>query len=209
MKCSRCGTELPKGTDTCLNCGAKRKDGDSGSLEITPVLKKKEPLKEEVAPEATPISKEEFAPKAQIISLKSETAKKELAHQGEVSVETAPIIEKKKGKPIFLIISVGLLIIGLGGALWGATYLKEKRTNDAVQCIRNLKLIQEAKVEWAKANGKDTFAIPAKEDLKPHLKGFPTCPSGGEYIIRRIGSDPVCSIQAHRIYLEDTYKTSQ
>ncbi|HUB86342.1 MAG TPA: hypothetical protein VMB22_00505 [Verrucomicrobiae bacterium] len=69
------------------------------------------------------------------------------------------------------------------------------------QCIANLRLIDQAKQQWAQINSKPDDAIPTAKDLAPFLPGgvFPVCPSGGTYTIGKVGEPPTCSIPGHAL----------
>ena len=59
-------------------------------------------------------------------------------------------------------------------------------------CVANLRLIQNAKVEWAKNNPLTTDSPPRMEQLFPsHTRD---CPNGGQYTIGGINQSPTCSL---------------
>ncbi len=71
-------------------------------------------------------------------------------------------------------------------------------------CIANLKQIDGAKQVWALENRKPHTAIPAVSDIMPHLinRKMPVCPTGGEYTLNSLSSDPTCSrgeTEGHRL----------
>ncbi|HSY74616.1 MAG TPA: hypothetical protein VK810_04030, partial [Dongiaceae bacterium] len=76
-------------------------------------------------------------------------------------------------------------------------------------CINNMRTIDLAKNEWALVNNKSTNDTPTWEDLKQYIQdearnkhyikldpktGLLKCPSGGIYIIGKIGENPTCSL---------------
>ena len=71
-------------------------------------------------------------------------------------------------------------------------------------CVVRLGVIASAKEQWALENQKTTNDTPTWAELRPHLpdswtnifwtNGVPFCPSGGFYIIGRVGDKPKCSI---------------
>lgn len=72
-------------------------------------------------------------------------------------------------------------------------------------CINNLKVIAQAKAEWATANNKQPGDVPMEKDLfRPDLKlkVMPTCPSGGTYSLGAIGEKPRCSLESRGHKLE-------
>jgi hypothetical protein len=69
-------------------------------------------------------------------------------------------------------------------------------------CIRNLRLIDGAKMQWALEQHKMNTDTPTEKDLTPFLgRGeggeFPVCPDGGKYIIGAIAEKPRCTIPGH------------
>ena len=66
-------------------------------------------------------------------------------------------------------------------------------------CINNLRLIDDAKQEWATENDQPDDVVPTVADLVPYLRNgiFPTCPSGGKYSINAVDEVPTCSITNH------------
>ncbi len=66
-------------------------------------------------------------------------------------------------------------------------------------CLNNLRLIDDAKQQWATDFGKPDSAVPTEKDLAPYLKNgvLPVCPSGGIYLINAVGELPTCSIPGH------------
>jgi chromosome segregation ATPase len=68
-------------------------------------------------------------------------------------------------------------------------------------CVNNLRLIDDAKQQWASDNDKPNSAVPTMKDLLPYFKdnAFPVCPSGGIYSINRVDEVPTCSIPGHAL----------
>ena len=73
------------------------------------------------------------------------------------------------------------------------------RTYSGGSCIRNLRMIEAAKQQWAWEHHKETNAIPTKADAAQYLKGnlLPRCPKGGNYTIGHVGENPNCTIPDH------------
>jgi hypothetical protein len=73
-------------------------------------------------------------------------------------------------------------------------------------CINNLRLIQNAKSEWARAYQKTSSAdIPTESDLygtNGFLHRKLACPLGGNYTIGSLGENPTCSLAAKGHKLE-------
>ncbi|HEY5042869.1 MAG TPA: hypothetical protein VIK53_12795 [Verrucomicrobiae bacterium] len=69
-------------------------------------------------------------------------------------------------------------------------------------CIHNLRLIDDAKQQWAADNDKPGPAVPTVKDLLPYFtdNAFPVCPGGGTYSINRVDEVPTCSIPGHALH---------
>lgn len=68
-------------------------------------------------------------------------------------------------------------------------------------CINNLRLIDDAKQQWATDAGKPLNAVPTVKDLLPYFKekGFPECPDGGTYSLNAVDEVPTCSVAGHTL----------
>ena len=68
-------------------------------------------------------------------------------------------------------------------------------------CISNLRLIDDAKQQWAAEYSKPQTAIPTVKDLLPYFKEgvFPACPDGGTYSLNKLDEVPTCSIAGHTL----------
>jgi hypothetical protein len=68
-------------------------------------------------------------------------------------------------------------------------------------CLHNLRLIDDAKQQWAVDNKKPDSAVPSEKNLSPYLKNgvLPVCPSGGIYLINAVGELPTCSVTGHAL----------
>ena len=66
-------------------------------------------------------------------------------------------------------------------------------------CLNNLRLIDDAKQQWATDFGKPDSAVPSEKDLAPYLKNkiLPVCPGGGIYLINAVDEFPTCSTPGH------------
>lgn len=76
--------------------------------------------------------------------------------------------------------------------------MKQDQEN-ASACINNLKLIQQAKEQWAQDRHQPPDAVPTPQDLVAYLPDqlFPQCPAGGHYSINAVSHLPTCSIPGH------------
>jgi len=68
-------------------------------------------------------------------------------------------------------------------------------------CINNLRLIDDAKQQWAADQAQPDSALPTVKDLLPYFKdnGFPECPEGGTYTLNAVNEVPTCSIPGHTL----------
>jgi hypothetical protein len=70
---------------------------------------------------------------------------------------------------------------------------------NANTCINNLRMIDQAKQQWALDKTKEATDVPTAQDLAPYFTGgtLPVCPDGGTYTINAVSVLPTCSIQGH------------
>jgi septal ring factor EnvC (AmiA/AmiB activator) len=68
-------------------------------------------------------------------------------------------------------------------------------------CINNLRLIDDAKQQWAADLNKPNDVVPTEKDLLPYFKNgaLPQCPDGGIYLLNRVDQVPTCSIEGHAL----------
>jgi hypothetical protein len=68
-------------------------------------------------------------------------------------------------------------------------------------CINNLRLIDDAKQQWAVDFNKPPNAVPPVKELLPYFKDkiFPECPSGGTIYLNAVNEVPTCSISGHTL----------
>lgn len=68
-------------------------------------------------------------------------------------------------------------------------------------CINNLRLIDDAKQQWAADYSQPNDVRPTVKDLLPYFQNqtFPVCPDGGTYAINAIDEVPTCSIPTHTL----------
>ena len=102
----------------------------------------------------------------------------------------------------------GVLMIGLA-LIAIPNFIKARTTSSANACINNLRQIDAAANQFALERGLTNGAhIHFPDDLTPYIKlnsagKIPGCPSGGRYIIWRVGQLPLCTLgetnPAHRL----------
>ena len=66
-------------------------------------------------------------------------------------------------------------------------------------CLNQLRLIDNAKQQWALDKNKNNAARPSVRELTPYFKesAFPICPAGGVYFINAVEELPTCSVRSH------------
>jgi hypothetical protein len=72
-------------------------------------------------------------------------------------------------------------------------------TNQLNACIANMRQIQNAKDQWAAANGRPPGSVVNPPDISSSFpnKMVPSCPAGGVYTLNPVGINPICSTPGH------------
>ena len=92
-------------------------------------------------------------------------------------------------------IMIVVLIIGILLAIAVPNFMSARERSRANACRSNLRQIQAAKEQWAMANNQGPTATPDWPDLVPNfIQQRPTCPSGGNYTIGNMSTNPTCSV---------------
>jgi hypothetical protein len=91
---------------------------------------------------------------------------------------------------------------GLLAAIAVPNFVGARTTAQENVCINNLRMIDDAKQQWALENHKKNTDTPTWDDLKPFLDAGPNaprlvCPQGGTYTIGTIADKPTCTIPGH------------
>ncbi len=68
-------------------------------------------------------------------------------------------------------------------------------------CVNNMRLLDDAKQQWALATGKPVATVPKVKDLQIYFKdgALPECPAGGTYSLNALNEVPTCSIPGHAL----------
>ena len=113
--------------------------------------------------------------------------------------ETQEVIKRlKKSKGFTLVeIMIVVLIIGILLAIAVPNFIKARESSRTRTCVANLRQIEAAKEQWAMEMKKTSADTPAWADLvgaAAYMKAQPSCPSGGNYTIGDVATNPSCSI---------------
>ena len=95
-------------------------------------------------------------------------------------------------------IMIVVAIIGLLAAIAIPNFVKARETAQTDTCINNLRVIDEAKQQWALEKGQQPTATPVSSDLVPYLgragNTMPSCPIGNTpYSINAMNTVPTCN----------------
>ncbi len=109
---------------------------------------------------------------------------------------------KTRRKSGFTLVEIMIVvaIIGLLASIAVPNFVRARNTAQKNACINNLRMIDNAKQQWATENKKGDSDTPTVDDVKVYIKNnrFPTCPGGGTYegTIGALNQDPECSKKA-------------
>ena len=79
-----------------------------------------------------------------------------------------------------------------------ATRIKNEH---AMQCVNNMKIIEDAKTKWAEANSKNGGDTVSVNDITTYLPNqtMPICPDAGTYSLNEIGIPVSCTVEGHSL----------
>ena len=79
--------------------------------------------------------------------------------------------------------------------------MQASASNQMNACINNMRQIENAKQQWAAANGRPAGSLVNPPDIASFFptKAVPSCPAGGIYTINPIGITPICNIPGHAV----------
>lgn len=112
-------------------------------------------------------------------------------------------------KAIFVIVFAAFAVAALAAG-WGYYVFGGPRERKRARiCQENLAKIDGAKEQWGLLDHPGNRFYPTRNDLAwddgmGYLKSFPTCPSGGEYLVGGLGETPRCmsGLPGHVIVIE-------
>ena len=100
----------------------------------------------------------------------------------------------------FTLIEIMLIvtIIGMLAAIAIPRFLKARGTSQMNACINNMRQIDAATQTWAMENNKSGSSAVTSASLRPYVNRgtgaiWPTCPSGGTYVLTDVQTKPTCT----------------
>lgn len=104
-------------------------------------------------------------------------------------------------------IMIAIAIIGLLAAIAVPTFARARALSIQNLCITNLRLIDDAKAQWAMDNLKGPGIKVHDEDLfgpTLYIRTKLRCPAGGHYDLGKIKEPPICTVEGHLLSEEGT-----
>lgn len=107
------------------------------------------------------------------------------------------LLSARKGFTLVEIMIV-VAIIGIVVAIAVPGFMRARSQSRMKSCQENLTKIDHAKDQWALENRMRPGTSPdsthlSRSDRTGYLNSWPHCPSGPDYVINAIGSDPECN----------------
>jgi prepilin-type N-terminal cleavage/methylation domain-containing protein len=92
-------------------------------------------------------------------------------------------------------IMIVVAIIGMLMTIAVPNFVKARNTAQKNACIANLRMVDNAKQQWATENKKGNSDTPTEEEIRVYVKNekMPACPGSGTYTIGTVSTDPTCS----------------
>ncbi len=86
-------------------------------------------------------------------------------------------------------------ILGLLAAIAIPNYVHARTSTQVNLCISNLYALSKAKDQWATEHWKKPTDTPEISEIESYLRGghLPPCPAQGDYTLRTVAQNPVCS----------------
>lgn len=106
-------------------------------------------------------------------------------------------------------IMIVVAIIGLLAAIGIPNFVRARQTSQTNACINNLRIIDQAKQQWALEYGQISTVTPSSSDLVPYFgrtgTQMPSEPLGGSYNINALTIAPTCSIALVSSNMHDAF----
>ena len=96
-------------------------------------------------------------------------------------------------------IMIVVAIIGLLAAIAIPSFMKARTTSQKNACINNLRQIEAAKEQWALETKQSTGSAVVTTAVDAYMKTAPSCPAGGTYDYKPIGTNATCTITLHEL----------
>jgi len=107
---------------------------------------------------------------------------------------------RTRGRAGFTLVEIMIVvaIIGLLAAIGIPNFVRARQTSQTKACINNLRIIDQAKQQWALEYGQVSSATPSSTDILPYFGrtgvAMPNEPVGGSYNINAVSLAPTCSV---------------
>lgn len=109
-------------------------------------------------------------------------------------------LRHKPSRVAFTLVEVMIVvaIIALLVVIALPNFIKSRNSARVKACMRNLRVMDGAKAQWALDARKSTTAAPLDADVAPYLQDgrIPECPASGTYRMRSLTKYPACTLAA-------------
>jgi len=98
-------------------------------------------------------------------------------------------------------IALSLFVIPFLMAIAVPNFVRARKVSQTNACIRNLRMIEEAKHQWAIDKWKKPGDMPTMADIVPYAPEIASlkCPADGTYKLNAVGEKPTCSVEGHEL----------
>ena len=109
------------------------------------------------------------------------------------------VLRQRTGAGFTLVeIMIVVAVIALLAVIALPNFIKSRSSAQVKACMRNLRVMDGAKAQWALDERKASTAIPLLTEIAPYLQDgrIPECPANGTYRLRRLVRYPACTLSA-------------